>query len=161
MRQGRAEQLRRLCALLLCLVLCFVAPAEASRFLRSSADAICAEAARTGSPTTVRACETVKALRGSRGGHAAAVQSVGGTADSHASDESSHVDAVKEAIAWAFDGYEKYAWGHDELMPLSKVRWEDTRWAASQRRRARASFLRSPCSLRRAAWTRSARRVPP
>ena len=29
-------------------------------------------------------------------------------------------DSVREAIAWAWDGYVKYAWTHDELRPLSR-----------------------------------------
>ena len=33
---------------------------------------------------------------------------------------SPRVDAVKEAIAHAFDGYAKHAWGFDELMPVSR-----------------------------------------
>ena len=33
---------------------------------------------------------------------------------------SPQVDAVKEAISHAFDGYARHAWGFDELMPVSK-----------------------------------------
>lgn len=29
-------------------------------------------------------------------------------------------DKIKEAFVFAYNAYKKYAWGHDELLPLSK-----------------------------------------
>ncbi|GAA5811297.1 hypothetical protein MFLAVUS_004730 [Mucor flavus] len=41
-------------------------------------------------------------------------------------------DKVKEAFVFAYNAYKKYAWGHDELLPLSKS-YSDSRngWGAS------------------------------
>jgi hypothetical protein len=36
-------------------------------------------------------------------------------------------DAVREAIAWAFDGYAQHAWGHDELRPISRSGMDSVR----------------------------------
>jgi hypothetical protein len=120
-------------------------------------EALCAEAERTGSATTLRACETLKSLRGSRAAASGGAGGGAGGAGSAASrGPSPRVDAVKEAIAWAFDGYETFAWGRDELKPLSRGGMDSARSrsppnASSPRARLRAYARRlsfAPAVLR-------------